>query len=462
MSEEPRPAARLPAWPLVLAGLHAALHAALGLRGWLQPLELFTLLLLAANLAIAMALRRFSGDRLLGAAVMVLIAAHALVGQRMAPDALTSGALLMVNILTVYSGYHIFGRLGLRHGLVFAASYFVLFYVFVVRMSHGEPIFLLALMGLCATARDYRLLAYFWCLVLSFTACQPFAWEAAALSFVFLAAVFSARGRLPSTAARAFLAAGLAVLLAVLLPVAVLALSQAPQSLFTVAAEPEVREAIALTAVSATVSTAILLAFGVPLAYGLSRLEFRGKALVLSLIDVPIVIPQSVAGIALLVVFGRRQVLGGALFELFGLRFDGALAGICLAQVFVALPFLVKPAMAAFDAVPARLELAARHLGANSWQTFAHLALPIAGRGLFAAALLCWARAAGEFGAVYFMTAAPAVAPIAVFNRFERAGLAETAPMVTLIVLLSLGVFLLLQLAVRSLAPAPHEGGAPS
>jgi ABC-type sulfate transport system permease component len=127
----------------------------------------------------------------------------------------------------------------------------------------------------------------------------------------------------------------------------------------------------------------------------------------------------------------------------------------------VALPFLVKPAMAAFDAVPPPLELAARHLGANSLGAFRHLALPLASRGLFLAAVLTWARAAGEFGAVYFMTASPAVTPIAVFNRFERLGLAETGPLVSALLLLSLGLFFLLQLVSRRI-PTLHapEGGS--
>lgn len=444
--------------PAAFALIHLALHVRLGLTGWIQPFEFFTLLLLGANLTLASALAAGRGNSLLGGAVMLLIASHALLGQRLAPDALTSGALLMVNILTVYAGYQIFERVSLRHGLVFAASYFALFHIFIVKMSHGEPIFLLALMGLAASARSFRLLAYFWALVLSFTACQPFAWESVALAFFFLTVVFSARGALPSTAALAFLAFGLAVLLFLLFPVAVMLLAQAPQSLFGVLEQREVRDAIALTALTATLSTAALALIGIPLAYAISRLDFRGKTLLLSLIDVPIVIPQSVAGIALLMVFSRQQALGGALFDRFGIRFDGAVAGICLAQAFVALPFLLKPAIAAFEAIPVRLELAARHLGANSARTFVHLVLPMARRGLLSAAILAWARAAGEFGAVYFVTAAPAVAPIAVFNRFERAGLAETAPMAALIIVFSLATFILLQTVTRSLSPNTSGG----
>jgi molybdate/tungstate transport system permease protein len=446
--------------PLLIAGLHLLLHVVLGRIGWLQPLELFNLILLGANLALAVLVVKGFADRLMGPAVMLLIASHALIGQHLAPDSLTSGAILMVNILTVYAGFKIFEFLPLRYGLAFAGSYALLFYIFILRMSHAEPLFLLSLMGLAATGRSLRMLAFFWALVLAFTAGQPYAWETAFLLFLILTAAFSARGRLPSATARVFLIAGLAFLALLLLPVVILALGQTPQSLADVLRQPDAREALLVTAATATLSTLILAAFGIPLAYGLSRLEFRGKALVLSLIDVPIVIPQSVAGIALLMVFGHTQPVGGGLSDRFGIRFDGALAGIVLAQVFVALPFLVKPAMAAFDAVPPSLELAARHLGANSLGAFRHLAVPLARRGLFLAAVITWARAAGEFGAVYFMTASPAVTPIAVFNRFERMGLAETAPLVAAILILSLGLFFLLQLASRRIPTLhTHEGG---
>ncbi len=449
--------------PLLIAALHLALHLVLGALGWIRPFEFFTLLLLAANLLLAALTIRGNADRLMGPAVMLLIASHALVGQHLAPDSLTSGAILMVNILTVYAGFKIFERLPFRYGIVFAGSYGVLFYLFILRMSHAEPLFLLALMGLAATGRSFRLLSFFWALVLAFTVCQPYAWESAFLLALVLTVAWSAHGRVPAPAARVFLVAGLAVLAILLLPVVVLLLAQSPQSIADVLRQPDARNALAVTALTATLATLILALFGIPLAYGLSRLEFKGKALVLSLIDVPIVIPQSAAGIALLLVFGRPQPIGGALFDLAGIRFDGALAGIVLAQVFVALPFLVKPAMAAFDAVPPSLELAARHLGANSLGAFRHLALPLARRGLFLAAVLTWARAAGEFGAVYFMTASPAVAPIAVFNRFERVGLAETAPLVATILLLSLGLFFLLQLASRRIPTlhAHHEGSRP-
>ncbi len=459
-----RPPSAKRAWPVPLALFagHALLHAILGRAGWIAPFEFFNLLLLAACATVGLLTALGRADRFLGPAVMFLLASHALIGHHLAPDSLTSGAILLVNILTVYAGIHIFDALPLRYGIAFTASYALLFELFIRRMNNAEPLFLLALLGLAAVGRRFRLLASFWCLVLAFTVCQPYAWEAAILAMLLLNAAFSARAAMANPVARVGLIAGLAFLSALLLPVVVLLLSQTPQSVAAVLRAPEARAALLLTAGTATLSTALLALFGIPFAYALSRLAFRGKTVVLSLMDVPVVIPQSVAGIALLLVFGGTQPLGSLLADRFGVRVDGALPGIVLAQMFVALPFLVKPALAAFDAVPPALEGAARHLGATAWGAFRHLTLPLAARGLFLGAALAWARAAGEFGAVYFVTASPAVAPIEAFNRFERVGLAETTPFVAALLLFSLLLFLLLQLAARRI-PTLHaaEGGAP-
>ncbi len=441
---------------------HATLHVFLGRSGWIAPLEPFNLMLLGANTLLGALVITRRVDDFMAPAAMFLIGAHAVIGHHLAPDSLTSGAILMVNLLTVYAGFHIFNALPLRYGFAFAGSYALLFELFIRRMSHAEPLFLLALMGLAATGRDFRLLTGYWTLVLAFTVCQPYAWETVLLFALILTAAFSARSAVKNPVARCGLISGLAFLSVVMLPVLVLLFAQTPQSVMAVLALPEAREALLLTAATATAATLILAVAGIPLAYALSRLSFRGKTLVLTLMDVPIVIPQSVAGIALLMVFGRTQPLGASLLARFGLAFDGAVLGIVLAQVFVALPFMIKPALAAFDAVPPSLELAARHLGASAWGAFRRLTLPLAARGLFLAAALAWARAAGEFGAVYFMTAFPAVAPIAVFNRFERVGLGETAPLVAVILLFSLALFFVLQYAARVI-PTLHapEGDSP-
>jgi molybdate/tungstate transport system permease protein len=150
-------------------------------------------------------------------------------------------------------------------------------------------------------------------------------------------------------------------------------------------------------------------------------------------------------------VFSKQQFLGETLFMVFGIQFDGTMLGICLAQVFVAMPFIMKSSIAAFDNVPHGLEIAARTLGASSFDSFRRVALPLAAKGLFLGAVLAWARAAGEFGALLFLAPYPETAPVAAYNRFTSVGLVETAPLVTTLLLFSLAMFFLLQLVARSM-----------
>ncbi len=445
--------------PAALLSLHLALYIASGARGWLQPFELFNLLLLASNIAIAVFLRKGKGDPLAGAGIMLIIAGHAVIGQRIAPDPLTGGALLLVNILILYTGFKVFEKLTFAHAIAFACSYFVLFFLFLRWLDNAHCLFLLALMGLAASARDFKLLAYFWALVLSFTFCQPYAWQAILISFFFLKIMFSASMKPASTTAILFLACGLGFVFFVLFPVVVLLLEEDPRNVVNILKDARIRDAMVLTAFTATISTAVLALFCIPLSYAVSRVTFYGKPMLLSLMDIPIVIPQSAAGIALLRTFGKKQFLGEVFFDLFGIQFDGTMLGICLAQIFVAMPFMAKSAIAAFDAAPAALEQSARTLGASSFSAFRRVALPLAARGLFIGSVLAWARAAGEFGAVLFIASFPVTAPVAVYNRFVSVGLVQVAPLVTTLLLFSLVMFFLLQYVSRLLEV--EKNGAP-
>ena len=441
---------------LSILAVHLALHIALGIKGWVKPFELFNLLLLAANVVVALLIIYGKGTLLLGAGAMIIIASHAVIGQKMAPDSLTSGTILMVNILILYVGIKIFEELSIEYFILFVASYFLLFYIFVRRMENAEALFLLSLMGLSATARNFKLLSYFWALVVAFTFCQPYAWHAAIIFFFMLKVIFSVRRQDSSTSTIVFLACGLVLVFFVLLPVLVLLLEDDPRNVVNILRDSEIRGAIYLTAITATISTAILALFCIPLAYAISRTRFFGKTLLLSLIDIPIIIPQSAAGIALLRVFGRQQYIGEMLFNAFGIRFDGTILGICLAQIFVAMPFIMKSALSAFEAVPPTLEQSARTLGSSPLGAFRRIALPLASRGVFIGAVLAWARAAGEFGAVLFIAPYPQTAPIAVYDRFTSVGIVQAAPLVTALLFFSIAMFFLLQVAVRMM-PQTHR-----
>jgi molybdate/tungstate transport system permease protein len=435
--------------PPFLFIIYLLLHIFLSLLHWSRPFELFNLILLTTACIIAILLYQGKGNLLLGSGTILLVASHGLIGQRLAPDALTSGAILLTNILILYVGIKIFESLPLSYFTIFVASYFLLFFIFIVKMDNAEAIFLLALMGLAATAWHLKLFTYFWALVIAFSFCQPYAWQAALILFFLLKIIFSIPKKSLSPTLLLFLICGLSLVFFVLLPVLVLILEEDPRNIVNMLKIVQIRKAIVLTAITATISTGILVLFCTPFAYAVTRLKFYGKAFLLSIIDIPIIIPQSAAGIALLRVFGKHQFLGEFFFNTLGIRFDATVLGVCLAQVFVSMPFIVKGAIAAFENVPPALEQSARTLGASPLSAFFRVSVPLASRGVFIGALLAWARAAGEFGAVLFIAPYPETAPVTVYNRFTSLGLVETAPLVTTLLLFSIAMFFLLQLCIR-------------
>ncbi|MGC4808808.1 ABC transporter permease [Micromonospora sp. DT233] len=164
-------------------------------------------------------------------------------------------------------------------------------------------------------------------------------------------------------------------------------------------AAPGVLTALRLSLVTATVATLLCVALGVPVAWLLARVEFPGRRLVRALVTVPLVLPPVVGGVALLLVFGRRGLLGGWLDATFGISLPFTTAGVVLAEAFVAMPFLVIAVEGALRGADLRYEEAAATLGAGRWTIFTHVTLPLVAPGVAAGALLCWARALGEFGA---------------------------------------------------------------
>jgi molybdate transport system permease protein len=137
----------------------------------------------------------------------------------------------------------------------------------------------------------------------------------------------------------------------------------------------------------------------VPLAWVLARAEFPGRRLVRALVTVPLVLPPVVGGVALLLVFGRRGLVGSWLDSAFGISLPFTTAGVVVAEAFVAMPFLVISVEGALRGADARYEEAAATLGAGRWTAFRRVTLPLIAPGVAAGAVLCWARALGEFGA---------------------------------------------------------------
>jgi molybdate transport system permease protein len=164
-------------------------------------------------------------------------------------------------------------------------------------------------------------------------------------------------------------------------------------------AEPGVLTALRLSLQTATVATIVCLLLGVPLAWLLARVEFPGRRVVRALVTVPLVLPPVVGGVALLLVFGRKGVLGTWLDSTFGITLPFTTAGVVVAEAFVAMPFLVIAVEGALRGADTRYEEAAATLGARRWTSFTHVTLPLVAPGITAGAVLCWARALGEFGA---------------------------------------------------------------
>jgi len=218
-----------------------------------------------------------------------------------------------------------------------------------------------------------------------------------------------------------------------------------PAILWRTLLDEEVRNSILLTFYASLVATVIAFICGVPLAYILARADFPGKRLVEGIIDVPIVVPHSAAGIALLMVFGRQALLGKA-FDCLGVRFVSALPGIVIAMLFVSLSFLVNSAREGFEAVNLRLENVARTLGASPWQVFWSISFPLAWRSILSGMILTWARGLSEFGAVVILAYHPMVAPVLLYERFESYGLDYARPIATLMILTCLATFTALQM----------------
>ena len=182
------------------------------------------------------------------------------------------------------------------------------------------------------------------------------------------------------------------------------------------------------------ITAAIGFVLGVPLAYILARHNFPLKGVVEGLIDLPIVVPHTAAGIALLFVFGRNYLLG-KWFNAIGINFVDSLAGIIIAMLFVSVPFLINSAKDGFSKVDVRLENVARTLGASPWQVFRRVTFPLAWRSIFAGTLMMWARGISEFGAVIILTYFPMVTSILIYQRFESYGLTQAIPVAAILVM---------------------------
>jgi len=208
---------------------------------------------------------------------------------------------------------------------------------------------------------------------------------------------------------------------------------------------PEVRRAIWLSISSSVVSTVIILLFGVPLAYIMARKDFASKPLVDALIDLPIIVPQTAAGIALLVLLGPKTPIGSFFHTYFGISFSGSFSGIVACQVFVSSPFLIRSAIHAFESVNTKLENISRSLGAGPVKTFFKISLPLASAGIFNGCILTFSRAVSEAGSLMIVAYRPTTIPVMLNDVFLQYGVREAAPITVVFVIICIWSFIALK-----------------
>jgi len=183
-----------------------------------------------------------------------------------------------------------------------------------------------------------------------------------------------------------------------------------------------VTAALVLSLVTSVATLVVAVVVGTPAAFALARVPFRGRAIANTLVEVPIILPPAVAGLALLMAFGRRGLVGAWLADA-GIALAFTTSGVIVAQCFVAMPFYVRTARSAFEGADRDLEAAAMVDGATGWGAFRHVTFPLAAPSLGAGAVMCWSRAVGEFGATLMFAGSlrgrTQTMPVAIYSLLE-------------------------------------------
>ncbi len=265
-------------------------------------------------------------------------------------------------------------------------------------------------------------------------------------------------GRRPGWFAAALVAALTLTLLFLTLPIVAIFVDTGPLDLFSSLGDEGALEALRLSLVCSGIAVAIIIVVGTPAAYLLATRRFRGRALVVTLVELPLVLPPAVAGIGLLAALGPNGVLG-SLVEDAGIQLVLTTAGVIVALTFVSAPFYLRQAQAAFEALDSTWLDASRTLGASEARTFLRIAIPSAGPGLVSGLALAWGRALGEFGATLMFAGSfrgiTQTVPLAIYERFSSD---FTSALALSAVLVAVSAALLL--AVKLLSGSTWLGGA--
>ncbi len=236
-----------------------------------------------------------------------------------------------------------------------------------------------------------------------------------------------------------------------LLPIVAIFVHTEPGNLLSQLSNPAVVDAIVVSLKASAIAQLVVVLFGTPTAYLLAARQFTGRSLVITLVELPLVLPPAVAGLGLLVAFGRNGLLGST-FEVLGFSIPFTQTAVVLAVTFVASPLYLRQAIASFESVDANLVAASRTLGAGSARTFFRVILPLARGGLAAGFALALARGLGEFGAtIMFAGSLQGVTqtlPLAIYAEFDR-NFDATLAMGALLVVLSASLLLTLKLSTQ-------------
>jgi len=245
-----------------------------------------------------------------------------------------------------------------------------------------------------------------------------------------------------------FAGLGGAVLLFIVAPLLSMFVSCSLGEVAETVKDDEVQSSIWLTLWASMAATVLFAIAAVPFSYLLARKDFPLKRLVTAVIDLPIVIPHSAAGIALFGVVSREALLGKAAAKM-GFGFVDSSAGVMAAMAFVSIPYLINSARDGFLGVPVRLEKAALSLGASPWKVFWTISVPLAWRAILSGLILMWARGMSEFGAVLIIAYHPMTTPVLLYERFGAFGLKYARPVAVVFISVCLAFFITLRLLAR-------------
>ncbi|MDD2714534.1 MAG: ABC transporter permease [Candidatus Wallbacteria bacterium] len=391
-------------------------------------------------------------DRI-AAALVVLILIHLLVfpqviekiplpGGKTATDWPLVMVVFCANLFFLLSGSLQSGRRGFSWE-IFLCTYLLLF-VLIFVLAGRVLFFVLSIFMLSGLYHDKRKLGYLFLFLASVLLVSAY-WIPAFILFSFLYyIVLETAGRVENTMEKIFLGIGILLLLLLLFPLINLLFQFQAQTLVA-SFSPALKEALFTSCLTSAVSTILILLFGIPLAYIMARKEFGCKPVIDALIDLPIMVPQTAAGIAILVLLGPNTPLGEFFSGCFGLSFAGSYLGIIACQMFVSSPFLLRSAIHAFSGVDRRLENVSRSLGAKPLATFLRVSLPLASAGIFNGCILCFSRAISEAGSLMIVAYRPATIPILIDDNFSRFGVREAAPLSVLFIIICLWGFIVLK-----------------